>query len=89
MANTLSVKKTMRSSLKKTAVNQAYKDKFKKARVALEKAVGENKPKKELDTLLQSYYKAVDKASKRTVNVFSPNRAARLKSKMTKKLASL
>jgi ribosomal protein S20 len=40
-----------------------------------------------LEELLQEAYKQIDKASKKTVNVISENKAARIKSKLARKIS--
>jgi|GEM_PF-3791242 len=83
MANTSSAKKANRASVNKKASNQEVKDKVHAARKTLEKATTAAKKA----TALKTFYKVVDKAAKKSVNVLSENKAARLKSNAAKIVA--
>ncbi len=69
--------KKVRQDKRKTAINALVKSKYKKAVLAFRK-------KPTVDAL-KAAYKALDKAAK--TNVIHRNKAARLKSRLSKKLA--
>lgn len=81
MAVTKSAKKSLRKSLKNRAHNLTYKKKIKLLRKQIQKAIINNN-KDEAKSLLPKFYKIVDKAAKK--NVIKKNKAARLKSRLTK-----
>jgi small subunit ribosomal protein S20 len=87
MANIASAKKAIRSSAKKKLVNDRYREKFRSAVKAFNDAVEAGESKKKLEELLQNAYKQIDKSAKKTVNVISENKAARMKSKLAKSLS--
>ncbi len=78
-----SAKKALRQSKRKQANNLVYKTGVKKTKKVIEKKVlAKDKDGAKQD--LKSFYKIVDKAAKR--NVLHKNKAARLKSRLAKKL---
>ncbi|HXK52606.1 30S ribosomal protein S20 [Candidatus Nomurabacteria bacterium] len=87
MANTQSAKKAVRSSAKKRLHNIFWKTKIKASVKAIEKLLSTNT--KELDIIKEQervLYKVVDKAAKN--NVIHKNKAARIKSKISKKVSA-
>ncbi|MFA6534527.1 MAG: 30S ribosomal protein S20 [Patescibacteria group bacterium] len=85
MANTASARKAHRQTIKKTANNL---DKRKKIEFLLRKieAALKNKDAAEVEKLFQGLQQAMDKAAK--AKVIMPNKAARLKSRLYKRLSS-
>lgn len=83
MPITKSAKKAARVSIKKQGVNLVYKSKLKKLSTLLRK--GDHKNKEEAAKLLIEIYKSADKAAK--ANVIHENKAARMKSRASKKLS--
>jgi small subunit ribosomal protein S20 len=78
-----SAKKALRQSKRKQAKNLVYKTGVKKAKKVIEKKVlAKDKDGAKAD--LKAFYKIVDKAAKK--NVLHKNKAARLKSRLAKKL---
>lgn len=86
MANTSSAKKAVRSAERKKLINDIVRSKIRDARIAVTKAITAGEKKAKLGELLNSYYKQVDKAAKKSSKVYSKNKAARLKSKMAMKV---
>jgi len=82
MANTKSAKKRIRQTQKRTFLNNGYRRAVKKVKKAIQKAVQSNADKKQIQKLLREFYSIVDKTAKR--NIFHKNKAARLKSRITK-----
>ncbi len=82
MANTKSAKKRIRQTQKRTFLNNGYRRAVKKAKKAIQKALQSKADKKQIQKLLQEFYSIVDKTAKR--NIFHKNKAARLKSRITK-----
>ncbi len=78
-----SAKKALRQSKRKQAKNLVYKTGVKKTKKLIEKKVLA-KDKDGAKTDLKAFYKIVDKAAKK--NVLHKNKAARLKSRLAKKL---
>lgn len=78
--------KELRKSLKRQKRNLILKNKIKETKKQLIKLVNEKKVE-EAKKLLQQFYKIVDKAAK--VHYIHKNKAARLKSELTKKLNSI
>jgi len=83
MPITKSAKKALRQNKRRNLRNQTKKDNIKDARKIYLKAIA-SKDATELKKSLAGLYKAVDKAAK--TKVISKNKAARLKSRFTKKL---
>ena len=84
MPVTKSAKKALRTATRRHAENLIQKDTFKKAVKAVKKAVAEGSEKTaELFSKAQS---ALDRAAKN--NTVHPNKAARLKSRLAKKLTA-
>lgn len=81
MPITSSAKKALRQSLKRHNRNLAKKEAYKRLIRDIKKllAAGKNK---EAEKILPQLYKALDKAAK--TNVIKKNKAARLKSRLTK-----
>lgn len=71
--------KKVRQDKRKTAINLAVRGKYKKAVLAFRK--------NPTATLLSAAFKALDRAAK--TNVIHHNKAARLKSRLSKKLAPI
>jgi small subunit ribosomal protein S20 len=83
MANTASAKKYIRSSAKKTEINNLYRDNYRKAIKDILDLLQEGKK----DEALKIYpiaQKAIDKATKK--GILKKNTAARKKSTLVKKL---
>ncbi len=80
MPNLESGKKALRQSKKRTALNKRYKNRIKSLTRELNNLVKEGS--KDATEKLASFYKAVDKATKK--NIIHKNTAARRKSSMTK-----
>jgi ribosomal protein S20 len=78
--------KELRKSLKRRKRNLVLKNKIKETKKQLLKLIDEKKVE-EAKKMLQQFYKVVDKAAK--VNYIHKNKAARLKSDLTKKLNSI
>jgi small subunit ribosomal protein S20 len=83
MANHKSSKKRMRQDAKKRISNRYYK---KSARTAIQK-LREMEDKKEAESFLQKVVSMVDKLSKK--NIWHANKAANLKSSLTKHVNEL
>jgi len=81
-----SAKKALRKSLKNRAHNLSYQNKIKLIKKQIQKAIL-NKNKNEAIELMSKFYKIVDKAAKE--NVIKKNKAARLKSRFSKKINKL
>jgi small subunit ribosomal protein S20 len=83
MANTASAKKYIRSSAKKTEINNLYRDNYRKAIKDILDLLQEGKK----DEALKIYpiaQKAIDKATKK--GILKKNTAARKKSSLVRKL---
>jgi len=80
MANTKSAKKAIRSGNRKAVINTTTSTKYKKASKALHKAIIAKDSKTKVTELLAIAYKQIDKAAKKSVNIISRNKAARLNS---------
>jgi len=80
MPNLKTAKKNLRKTKKRTVLNKQYKNKIDYLLRKIKKGVKERA--KNLQELLSSLYKAVDKAAKE--NVIHKNKANRIKSKMAK-----
>jgi small subunit ribosomal protein S20 len=88
MPNTNSAKKAVRSSLKKRAHNQFWKNRVKSALKALKKTVVDKVTNSDVVAeQLVALQKSVDKATKE--KVIHKNKANRLKSKYARKTAKL
>lgn len=85
MANTKFAKKAIRSSLRKKAVNNRKKSAYKDAQKKLIKTATAKESNATSLDLLTTAYKALDKAAK--ANVIHKKKAARLKSRLAKKVA--
>lgn len=85
MPNIKSAKKALRKSLKNKIHNLFYKNKIKLIKKQIQKAIL-NKKKDQATELLKKFYKIVDKAEKE--KIIKKNKAARLKSRMSKKINS-
>lgn len=81
MANTSSAKKAVRVSQRKKIVNDKMRETFRVQRTAFEKAVAAGETKKKLEEKLSTLYKSIDKSAKKSVNILSENKAARMKSR--------
>jgi small subunit ribosomal protein S20 len=79
-----SAKKALRQSKRKQSRNVDYKRQIHDVKKELEKSIKEGKTDK-INELMVKFYKVTDKAAKK--NVIHKNKAARLKSKITKKSA--
>lgn len=86
MANTSSAKKAIRVSERKAVINSRVRDGYKSAKKAVSKAVGAKDKSKAME-LMPKAFKEIDKAAKS--NVIHKNAAARYKSRLSKKVASL
>lgn len=84
MPRTKSAKKRLRQSIKRRERNLMYKKRIKLAAKKIKKAMAAGE--KNLQSLLDEYYSAVDKAVK--AGVIHRNTGMRKKSKMAKKIAS-
>jgi len=84
MPRTKSAKKALKQERKRQARNLWYKKRIREARIRIKKLTQEGKSK-EVKVLLPLFYKFVDKAAK--VGVIKKNKAARMKSKMSRSLA--
>lgn len=81
MPITKSAKKAMRQTIRRRAQNLVKKESYKRAVRDVRKTVAAGKPD-EAKKLLPKLYQALDKAAK--TNVIKKNKAARLKSRLTK-----
>ncbi len=81
-----SAKKRLRQNLKRAALNRSKKRAVKEVYKKMMKLIIA-KDWEEAEKLLPKYQKVVDKAAKR--RVFHPNKAARLKSKMVKRILAI
>lgn len=86
MANTSSAKKAVRKTVAKRKINLAKKSLLNTSVKKLTRGVTAKSSKPALKKLLSESYKNIDKAAKRKANLISPNKAARMKSKLAKKL---
>ncbi len=84
MPITRSAKKALRQSLRRRARNLVKKEAYKRLVRDIKKLAASGK-NKEAEKLLPQLYKALDKAAK--TNVIKKNKAARLKSRLTKLIA--
>ncbi|MBI3305488.1 30S ribosomal protein S20 [Candidatus Parcubacteria bacterium] len=84
MPITASAKKALRQNVRRRARNIKRKEALRSAVKAVRKAVAAGKLD-EARTLLPQLYKALDKAAQR--NVIKPNKASRLKSRITQATA--
>lgn len=84
MPITKSAKKALRQSLRRRTQNLIKKEAYKRLVRDIKKLAAAGK-QKEAEKLLPRLYKALDKASK--TNVIKKNKAARLKSRLTKLIA--
>lgn len=85
MPITRSAKKALRQSLRRHAQNLIKKEAYKRLVRDVKKFVSAGKHK-EAEKILPKLYKALDKAAK--TNVIKKNKAARLKSRLTKLTAN-
>jgi len=83
MANAPAAKKYIRSSAKKTEVNDLYRDNYRKATKEILDILQEGK-KKEAEKLYPTAQKAIDKAAKK--GILKKNTAARKKASLVKSL---
>ena len=79
-----SAKKALRQNIKRRKVNVKRKTELKSVIKQFKKLVAEGK-KEEAQKYLSQVYKKLDKSAK--VNLIKKNRASRLKSRLSKKLA--
>ncbi len=86
MPITSSAKKALRQSKKRAAENLLRKEAFKDAVKKYKKLIAA-KNTTEVQTALQNVYQSLDKAAK--TNVITKNKASRLKSRLSKKLAQI
>ena len=86
MPNIKSAKKRVLTSSKKAINNKVYTSSMKTAVKNVEKAVANNK-KEDAKTALNTAIKRTDKAVK--VGVIKTNKAARIKSRLTKKVNNM
>ncbi len=77
-----SAKKALRQSHRKQSRNVVYKKQIHDVKKDLEKAIKEGNTDK-INELIVKFYKVADKAAKK--NVIHKNKAARLKSRLSKK----
>ncbi len=84
MPRTKSAKKALKQERKRRARNLWYKKRIKETEIRIKKLSQEGKSK-EAKALLPLFFKFVDKAAK--VGVVKKNKAARMKSKMSRSLA--
>ena len=84
MANTKSAKKRIRQTIKKTKINNRYREGIKYLKRKTKLFIKRKDSKEDINELLRKFYSIVDKAAKR--NVVHKNKAARLKSRITKLL---
>lgn len=86
MANLPAAKKSIRRTKRKTSRNNRVRTRLEKARKKAQKLIqlGEQQL---AEQQLQKVFKIADKAAKN--NVVHPNRAARIKSRLTKKVNSI
>jgi ribosomal protein S20 len=84
MPVTKSAKKALRVATRRHAENLIHKDVYKKTIKQVKKAVAEGSSK--VGELLSAAQSALDKAAKK--NTIHPNKAARLKSRLAKKLGA-
>lgn len=83
MPNKQSAKKYMKVSAKKTSLNNAYKNSFRKAIKQVEQLIKEDKLEQAKKIFVKAQ-KALDKAAK--AGVIKPNAASRKKSRLVQKL---
>ncbi|MFW5996734.1 MAG: 30S ribosomal protein S20 [Lentisphaeria bacterium] len=83
MPNSLSAAKRDRQNLKRYNRNKTRKNAIKRARKEFEKALEQNDLETARNTL-QDCYKALDKAAQK--NTIAENKAARLKSRLSRRL---
>lgn len=81
MANTPSSKKRVRQEQSRYTFNTISKNKYKIALKALKKAVADNQPKEEIQTILSKVYQQLDFLGKK--RIFHPNKSSRKKSRIT------
>lgn len=86
MPNTKSAAKAMRASRRKRAINLVTIGKYKYAVKAVRKAIAAKK-KEEAQKALALAFAQLDKAAKK--HVIHPNKAARLKSRLTMAIAKI
>lgn len=86
MPNTSSAKKAMRGSARKRVINLLTINKYKDAVKAVRQAVV-GKKQDEAVKLLSAAFKQLDKAAKK--HVIHSNKAARLKSRLSKAIAKM
>jgi len=86
MANTSSAKKAQRAALRRHVFNTRRKKTMKDTVKGISKLI-EGKKGKEAEAMLPALYKAIDKAAKR--GVVKANTAARMKSRASKRVATL
>lgn len=86
MANTTSAKKAQRTAEKRRVFNARRKKAMKDALKVVQKAVAAKKSD-DAQKSLPELYQAIDKAAKR--GTIKPNAAARMKSRLTKKVGAL
>jgi small subunit ribosomal protein S20 len=87
MANTKSAKKAIKKITRNTIANKVYKTRMKTTEKKFLSAITETVEKSQLELLLNAYYKRLDLAVKK--NIIHKNKAARKKSQMAKKLATV
>lgn len=87
MANTKSAKKAIKKITRNTIANKVYKTRMKTTEKKFLNAITETVEKSQLELLLNAYYKRLDLAVKK--NIIHKNKAARKKSQMAKKLATI
>lgn len=85
MPITRSAKKALRQSLRRRTKNLQKKEVYKRVLKNIKKAVSAGKPA-DAEKLLPQLYKALDKAAK--TNAIKKNKASRLKSRVSKFVAS-
>lgn len=85
MPRTQSAKKALRQNIKRRAHNTERKGKLQETVKRFKKLLAEGK-KEDAQTYLPTVYKTIDKMAK--VNIIKKNKAARLKSRLTKKLVT-
>lgn len=78
MPNIKSAKKKMRQDVKRTVKNDTYRKSIKD----ITKTIGKTKAGKKAQEVVQKAYSIIDKAAKK--NIIHKNKAARLKSKVSK-----
>jgi small subunit ribosomal protein S20 len=85
MPITKSAKKALRQNIKRRKRNLRYKRKIKDLKKEIKVLISQKKTK-EAESLVPKIYKAADKAAK--VGVIKKNKAARIKSKITKLISA-